>query len=156
MTVSATTRPVSSSPWLAMSFEDIEPGMWLRTRGRTITETDLVAFSALTGDWNPIHADAEAAAASRYGERVAHGLLILSYAVGLLPIDPDRVVAMRHLRDVTFKRPARLDVTLSAVATVDGCRALSDDLGLVEARLDIMAGGDELLVRAKLGALWRI
>ena len=61
----------------------------MTTRGRTITEADLVSFSALTGDWHPQHADAAWAAESPFGERIAHGMLVLSYAVGLLPIDPD-------------------------------------------------------------------
>ena len=77
------------------------------TRGRTITETDLVSFSALTGDWHPQHADAGWAAASPFGERIAHGMLVLSYGVGLLPIDPERVVALQGLRNAVFKRPVR-------------------------------------------------
>ena len=57
-------------------------------RGRTITEADLVSFAALTGDWHPQHADAEWADAGRFGERVAHGMLVLSYAVGLVRVRP--------------------------------------------------------------------
>ena len=59
-------------------------GSTIRSRGRTITESDLVQFSALTGDWHPQHADAEFAAESRFGERIAHGMLVLSYSVGLI------------------------------------------------------------------------
>ena len=75
---------------LALDFDRLETGLAVTTRGRTITESDLVSFSALTGDWHPQHADASWAAESTFGERIAHGMLVLSYAVGLLPIDPAR------------------------------------------------------------------
>jgi hypothetical protein len=73
-----------------------------RSRGRTITEADVVAFSALTGDWHPQHSDAVWAAHSSFGERIAHGMLIVSFAVGLVAFDPEHVVALRRIRDVVF------------------------------------------------------
>ena len=48
----------------------------------------MVAFSALTGDWHPQHSDAVWAADSAFGERIAHGMLIVSFAVGLVDFDP--------------------------------------------------------------------
>ena len=63
-------------------FEDYEPGQKLVTRGRTITESDLVQFGTLTGDFNPMHFDAAYMADHMLGERVAHGMLTVSYAVG--------------------------------------------------------------------------
>ena len=67
---------------IGMYFEDYEVGEKLVTRGRTITEADLVQFAGLTGDYNPMHTDAEYAKTSLAGQRVAHGMLALSYAVG--------------------------------------------------------------------------
>lgn len=64
-------------------FEDLAVGMTATSPGRTVTEADVVAFAALSGDWNPLHTDAEAAAASAFGERVAHGLLGQAIASGL-------------------------------------------------------------------------
>ena len=64
-------------------FEDFEEGMALETRGRTITETDIVAFAGLSGDFNPMHTDATYARNTQFGQRVAHGLLGLSIASGL-------------------------------------------------------------------------
>ncbi|NWF70772.1 MAG: MaoC family dehydratase N-terminal domain-containing protein [Chloroflexi bacterium] len=52
------------------------------TRGRTITESDIVQFGTLTGDFNPMHFDAEFMKQHAFGRRVAHGMLTLSYAVG--------------------------------------------------------------------------
>lgn len=63
-------------------FEEFEVGAKMRTRSRTITESDLVQFAALTGDFNPIHTDAEYCETAFMGQRVAHGMLTASYAVG--------------------------------------------------------------------------
>ena len=106
-------------------------GEELTTAGRTITEADLVSFSSLTGDWHPQHADAEWAAAGRFGERVAHGMLVLSYAVGLVPLDPERVVALRGLDSVSFKRPVAIGDTIRVRTRVENVRALDDEHSLV-------------------------
>jgi acyl dehydratase len=63
-------------------YEDYEIGATMHTRGRTITESDIVSFAGLTGDYNPMHTDAEYMKESMFGQRVAHGMLTLSYAVG--------------------------------------------------------------------------
>ena len=64
-------------------FEEFAEGLTLETRGRTITETDIVNFAGLSGDFNPMHTNADFAAGTPFGQRVAHGLLGLSVASGL-------------------------------------------------------------------------
>ncbi|MEA3336530.1 MAG: MaoC/PaaZ C-terminal domain-containing protein [Chloroflexota bacterium] len=64
-------------------FEDYLIDGSIVSQGRTITETDIVNFAAFSGDWNPLHIDAEVAGESQFGERIAHGLLVLSIASGL-------------------------------------------------------------------------
>jgi acyl dehydratase len=64
-------------------FEEFEVGMELETRGRTITEADIVNFAGVSGDFNPMHTNAAFAASTPFGQRVAHGLLGLSVASGL-------------------------------------------------------------------------
>jgi acyl dehydratase len=66
-----------------LHFEDFEIGQKLMTIGRTITETDIVNFAGLSGDYNRIHTDAEYSAKDTFGQRVAHGLLVQSIATGL-------------------------------------------------------------------------
>jgi 3-hydroxybutyryl-CoA dehydratase len=139
----------------ALDFDRLEVGAETVTRGRTITEADLVSFSALTGDWHPQHSDATWAAASPFGERIAHGMLAISYAIGLLPIDPERVSALRGLRQVVFKRPVPVGATIHARAQVVDARPLSDDLGLVSLRLDVRDATDQLMARALVDVLWR-
>jgi 3-hydroxybutyryl-CoA dehydratase len=63
-------------------FEDFAIGEKMVTRGRTITEADIVNFGSLTGDFNPMHFDAEYMKTNAFGQRIAHGMLTLSYAVG--------------------------------------------------------------------------
>ncbi len=65
-------------------FEEVEIGQTMVTRGRTVTEADIVQFAGLTGDYNPMHTNAEYMKNHPMGQRVAHGMLTLSYAVGQL------------------------------------------------------------------------
>src|SRR3972149_1775705 len=67
-----------------MYFEEFKPGLRIISAGRTVTESDIVFFAGLSGDFNQIHIDAEYSKASPFGARVAHGLLGLSIASGLL------------------------------------------------------------------------
>lgn len=97
-------------------FEEFEVGATLRTRGRTITESDLVQFAALTGDFNPMHTDAEYAKDSFMGQRVAHGMLTISYAVGQavqLGILEQTVLGFRGL-DMKFSAPVYIGDTIHA------------------------------------------
>lgn len=145
---------MTASPF-ELDFDRLEAGAKLRSRGRTIGESDLISFSALTGDWHPQHADARWAAESHFGERIAHGMLVLSYSLGLLPIDPERVVALRGIRNVVFKRPVPIGTTISVEAEVAELRPLDDDHGLVELALRVRDDDGRLVARAAIEALWR-
>ncbi len=101
-------------------FEEFEVGAKMVTRGRTITEADLVQFAGLTGDYNPMHTDAEYAKGSFMGQRVAHGMLTLSYAVGQayqLGILEKTVLGFRGL-DMKFSVPVYIGDTIRAELTV--------------------------------------
>src|SRR4051794_18263667 len=136
---------------LASHFEEIEPGDRFVTPGRTVTEADVVGFAALTGDKHPQHTDAEWAAAGRFGERIAHGLLVLSYAAGLVPFDPDRVVALRRIGDAVFKAPVRLGDTIHVEGSVEEKRELDEDHGLVTCRWRVLKPRGEVGLRAPGG-----
>jgi len=66
-----------------MYFEEFEVGVEIQTAARTITETDIVNFAGLSGDFNFIHTNADAAKDTPFGQRVAHGMLVASIATGL-------------------------------------------------------------------------
>jgi acyl dehydratase len=137
-----------------MTEAELRPGATIRSRGRTITEADLVSFAALTGDWHPQHADAEWAARSRFGERIAHGMLVLSYSIGLVGFDPGRVVALRGFDSVTFKRPVAIGETIHVEAEVADATPLGDGHELLTLRWRVLAS-DRLAVRAKVQIVGR-
>jgi 3-hydroxybutyryl-CoA dehydratase len=139
----------------AKELDGLEVDQTFTSRGRTITETDVVAFAALTGDWHPQHADASWAAGSRFGGRVAHGMLVLSYALGLVPLDPSRVVALRGVSDVVFKRPVYLGDTIRVEGRVAGVRPLDGQTALVGLGWKVVNQSGETVVRARLEVLWR-
>lgn len=64
-------------------FEEFVEGAEVRSPARTVTEADVYQFAGLTGDYNPIHTDAEFAKGTLFGQRIAHGLLGLSISSGL-------------------------------------------------------------------------
>ena len=103
----------------AQDFDALEGGERFVTRGRTITEADVVSFATLTGDFHPQHVDASWAVSSRFGERIAHGMLVMSYAIGLVPLDPERVVALRRVSDVVFKNPVYIGDTIHVEGRIE-------------------------------------
>jgi acyl dehydratase len=111
---------------IGLYFEDIQVGQKLVTRGRTITESDLVQFAGLTGDYNPMHTDAEYMKKSQFGQRIAHGMLCLSYAVGQayqLGFMERTVVAFRGL-EMKFSLPVFIGDTLRTELTIKEMKAM--------------------------------
>ena len=135
-------------------FAALETGAAFTSRGRTITEADVVAFAALSGDSHPQHTDAQWSATSAFGERVAHGMLVISYAVGLVPFDPDRVIALRGLDQVVFKRPVKLGDTIRVKGVVKALRPIGEEAGLVQWRWSVVNQDDQLVTRALVEVLW--
>ncbi|MDP1421963.1 MaoC/PaaZ C-terminal domain-containing protein [Peribacillus simplex] len=93
-------------------FHQYEIGETWVSKGRTITEADLVMFSAFSGDWFPLHTDKEYAANTQFKQRIAHGMLILSAATGLFQFEPGIVVAFYGLEKVRFTNPTFIGDTI--------------------------------------------
>ncbi|RME55597.1 MAG: dehydratase, partial [Caldilineae bacterium] len=113
-----TTRKMQ--PATGLYFEEFEIGDACESVGRTITEADIVNFAALSGDWNRIHTDAEYSKQQMFGQRIAHGLLVLSVASGLavrLGFMEETVQAFMKL-DWQFRRPVFIGDTVRLRATV--------------------------------------
>lgn len=107
-------------------FEEFNVGDWIISPARTITETDVVAFAALSGDWTAIHTDAEYAAKGIFGERIAHGLLGLAVATGLsvrLGFVEETAIAFREL-EWKFSAPIKIGDTIHMRAEVAGKKPL--------------------------------
>jgi 3-hydroxybutyryl-CoA dehydratase len=102
-------------------FEDFELGDVIVTRGRTVDASDLIAFAGLTGDYYPLHVDAEFAARTRFGARIAHGPLTQSIAVGLVGMTGyygDGIVALIEVRSLRALLPVFAGDTLHVRAEV--------------------------------------
>lgn len=99
---------------MGLFYEDFRLGQTFKTKGRTVTETDIVNFAALSWDTNPLHTDAEFAKGTAFGERIAHGMLGLVISTGLsqsLGILDDTIVAFLGL-EWRFTGPVKIGDTL--------------------------------------------
>jgi 3-hydroxybutyryl-CoA dehydratase len=98
-------------------FEDLAVGMTAET-GKTITEADILLFAAVSTDTNPVHINAEAAKATPFGERVAHGMLsagLISAVLGTKLPGPGTIYMGQTLR---FTRPVRIGDTVTATVEI--------------------------------------
>ena len=117
-------------------FEDFRVGDRVRTPARTITETDIVLFAALTGDWHPVHTDAEYAKRSTFGERIAHGLLSLAIGSGLMFRAGDRgipssTIALSGVEKVRFIAPSKIGDTIHVEGEIAGLTTIDTKRGLI-------------------------
>lgn len=107
----------------------IEKGARFTSQARTITEADIVNFCGMSGDFTPIHSDAEFARTTPYGERTAHGPLVMSVAIGLCTVSGlfgDRVIGLVNC-NWDFAAPVRIGDTVRADVEVDEVRASSKE-----------------------------
>lgn len=94
-------------------FDDVEVGQEWESPGRTITQTDIVNFAGLSGDFNPIHMDHEFAKTTAFRRPIAHGLLIQAIGSGLGTSAPSmRTLAFLSLREWHFKGPVFIGDTI--------------------------------------------
>jgi acyl dehydratase len=129
-------------------FHDFVVGTRYRPPARTVTEADVVAFAALSDDSNPIHTDAVYASKMPFGERIAHGLLVLAMSGGFLSrVGVIEGTALFVGLEWRFKAPVRLGDTVAATITVAATRLVSSgDRGIVEFDFEIR-NGDGVLVQ---------
>lgn len=117
--------------------EDYQLGERFSTPARTLTEADVVAFAALTGDWHPLHTDVEYAARSPFGERIAHGMLVLSvgtalaFRLGPHVFLPRSFVAFYGMEQVRFTAPVRIGDTIRLEAEVIGVEPKDGGRGIL-------------------------
>ena len=96
-------------------FEEFETGMTFVSPGRTVTESDIVTFAGLSGDYTQIHTDVEFSKSTPVGQRVAHGLLGLSIASGLAVrtgVLEGTVIAFLEINEWKFIKPVFIGDTV--------------------------------------------
>ncbi len=143
----------------AKYLEDLCAGDTFVSAARTITESDVVAFAGLSGDFNPIHTDVEFAATTPYGQRVVYGLLGLSILTGLLDrtgLFSGSAIAMLGIRDWTFRGPLFIGDTVKFRLTiVDVRRTSSGDRGVVQRYFELLNQRDEVVQQGHIDIMVR-
>lgn len=120
-------------------FEDYREGEVFVSPGRTITETDIVLFSAFTGDWHPLHTDVEYAATTPFKGRIAHGMLGLVvgmaqlFRLGPYVILPKTFIAFYGMESVRFTAPVKIGDTIHCEMTIRSMTEKDSKRGVIEA-----------------------
>jgi 3-hydroxybutyryl-CoA dehydratase len=122
-------------------FEELSIGQSALS-ARTVTEADILMFGAASGDMNPVHFDAEFAATTRFGERIAHGMLTASHVSALIGMRLPGPGSVYISQDLQFKRPVKIG---SNVTTQVEITALEPAKGFVTLSTTCSIGGKAVL-----------
>ncbi len=138
-------------------FEEFSIGQSIKTGGRTISEDAIFSFAGLTGDYNPIHTNADFAKKTQFGQRIAHGLLGFSISVGLIMqtgLLDGTVLAFREISEWKFVKPFLIGDTAYTELTVTETKALPRiGGGAIIASLVVKNQNDEICQRGTLNLL---
>lgn len=145
---------------MALYYEDLTEGQTFTSPARTVTETDLVSFAMLSGDWNAIHTDEEFAKETFYGKRVVHGLFGLSMMTGLLDrtgLFGGSAIAMLGISDWQFKAPIFVDDTLHFEMEIVSKRLTSGgDRGIIDRKFSLINQRGEVVQEGHIGLMLRL
>jgi acyl dehydratase len=140
-----------------MFFEEFQVGQIFTSQGRTITEADVVTFAGWSWDANPVHTDAERMRDSRFGERIAHGMLGLSVALGLasrLGIFEDSSIALLGIDEWRFRAPVFIGDTVHVTVEITGTRLTSrGDSGVLSRRFSLINQAGTVVQSGDIGLL---
>jgi 3-hydroxybutyryl-CoA dehydratase len=135
-------------------FDQLSVGdVFAGTRGRTLTETDIGLFSAVSGDWNPIHNDAAFAANGPFGTRIAHGLLVVAMMTGMAPISGRAVIALYGFDSVRFINPVALGDTITYTSKIAALQPKGDRRGIADVDFEICNQHNQVCVAGTIKIL---
>jgi len=103
-------------------FEDYEIGQKFVSQARTVTETDVVNYCAISGNWHPLHADAEYVKSTMYGQRIVQGALVYTIALGLtlpMPEVMGQTVANYGTDSLRFPKPIFINDTIHVDVVIE-------------------------------------
>ena len=135
---------------MSLYFEDFTVGVEHVTRGRTITESDIMNFAGLSGDFIELHTNEEYARQSPFGRRIAHGMLTLSISTGLMTrmnLVTDTVVAFYGIDKLRFVKPVFIGDTIHVKKKVADTMAKGGAAGVVTFETTVLnQNGEAVLV----------
>ena len=135
-------------------FDQLQVGdVFAGSRGRTVTEADIALFSAVSGDWNPIHNDAAFAAQGPFGTRIAHGLLVVAMMTGMAPISGQAVVALYGFDRVRFTNPVALGDTITYSSKIAGLTPKGAARGVADLDFEVCNQKNQLCVAGTIKIL---
>jgi len=130
-------------------WDEYEIGTTRKSYGRTITESDIVIHAGQTGDFYPNHMDADWSATQTFGQRVAHGTLVFSVAVGLLASEVNEVAMSYGYDKVRFTAPVFIgDTIISHSKIVSKVEHIKDpkNFGIVNEQVEVVNQRGKIVV----------
>ena len=119
------------------------------TSARTITETDIINFAGISGDYNPLHIDEEFCRNTQFGTRIAHGPLVYSIATGLifqLHLYDDTLIAFLGFDSLKFTKPVKIGDTIHArVEVIEKRETSKSDRGIMKRLLQVLNQKSEIV-----------
>ena len=140
---------------ISLPYGELAIGQRKMSRGRTITETDVVNFCMLTGNWLEIHSNAEFAKHALYGQRLVQGSLVFSIVNALLPFDPEVVEAFYGVDRLRFHLPTFIGDTLWSSTEIVELQDRSEGFGIATSRLSGMNQRQETVMSCEFKLLVR-
>jgi acyl dehydratase len=134
---------------MGMYFEDFESAPDLVTRGRTVTEADVMAFAGLTGDFVELHTNEEFAKQTPFGRRIAHGALLFSISIGLATrtnVLDDTLLAFAGVDKLRFVAPVFIGDTIHATKRMAERKELGPDKGTITFETRVLNQRGELVL----------
>ena len=127
---------------VGLFWEEWEVGKSFTSAARTVTETDIVMFAGISGDYNPLHINEEYCKTTQFGTRIAHGPLVYAIAAGLLfqlHLYDDTLMAFLGFENVRFTKPVKIGDTIHAKVTVTEVTETSKpDRGVMKRLLQVI------------------
>ena len=130
-------------------WEEWKIGAEFVSSARTITETDIINFAGISGDYNPLHIDEEFCRNTQFGTRIAHGPLVYSIATGLifqLHLYDDTLIAFLGFDSLKFTKPVKIGDTIHArVEVIEKRETSKSDRGIMKRLLQVLNQNNELV-----------
>jgi acyl dehydratase len=119
------------------TYDELEVGRVFRSGGRTVTETDVVNYCALTGNWIAIHSNTHSASKTRFGKRLVQGALTYSIATGLIQFGLG-IQANYGIDNMRFLAPVNIGDTIYAVCEVIGKKDKDEKYGVTRFLMKVL------------------